>query len=489
MNYIFIVALLIFTQCAWSQERHTNFNPKTDGFNFVNSFNNDFIKELDFRTSGLCGGMVYAALDYYKTRKTIPQQSHRPAVNTKLHDYIYDRQVNSIEHNIDKWAEVGFNPFGARNTEFFNWGLQGFGGGRLQELRESIDRGNPVPLGLWHADGYEGGDHQVLAIGYKMGRYKGDLKDHKEDFEIYVYDPNYPNEKQTLKADPRTQTYYYKDRRDRRWLTYFVDKNYRVRTPPYIDTPVYGSDGQFSNLLLTIRTGNDDLRGGNDNFDVIVHYFNHPSQQFRNVNKSRRWLGNYTQTVELDLKKNVKRGDISHIELLTDFSGGMGGDNWNVDFIRVSALTGEEPLILAEKAGEPLYRFTGKDKLYRLTINEKPVTNIITSIPRVYPNAKGNQCHESVQGKIAWDYKGNKRWAPANLEKLCGNLNKTDQPGKCFHTIMHGGVNWGGGTQWQWKNALELCQGTFNANRTVSCFKNNIKSGKNWSSAIAACKI
>ena len=486
MKYCIILFLLISTQSVLAQERHTGFNPEVHGFNFVNSFNNDVIKEIDFRTSGLCGGMVYAALDYYKTRKNIPQQSHRPAVHTELHDYIYDRQVHSIEGNLDKWAEVGFNPFGARNSEFFNWGLQGFNGGRLQELRELIDRGQPAPLGLWHADGYEGGDHQVLAIGYKMGRYKGDLKDHKEDFEIYIYDPNYPNEKQTLKADPRTQTYYYKDKTERRWLTYFVDKKYRVRTPPDIAESVSGTDGKIRNLLLTVKTGNDDLRGGNDNFDVKVHYFNHPSRYFRNVNKSRRWLGNYAQTVELDLNRQVQKDDISHIEIITDFSGGIGGDNWNVDDILVEAIIDGSRVQLAEKSGNPLYRFTGNNKLYRLTINEKLVTDVSVSVPAVKP--KGNNCHNSVQGQIAWDYKGNKRWAPANLEKLCGKINKTDQPGKCFNTIMHGGVNWGGGSRWQWKNALELCQGTFNANRTVSCFKKNIKSGKNWSSAIAACK-
>src|ERR1035441_122828 len=45
----------------------TNFSPAEHGFKFNNQFVNDFIPALDYRTGGLCGGMSYAALDYYNT--------------------------------------------------------------------------------------------------------------------------------------------------------------------------------------------------------------------------------------------------------------------------------------------------------------------------------------------------------------------------------------------------------------------------------------
>src|SRR5262249_27597090 len=48
------------------------FSPAQHGFRFVNAFNNDFIPALDIRTNGLCGGMSYAALDYYFARMPIP---------------------------------------------------------------------------------------------------------------------------------------------------------------------------------------------------------------------------------------------------------------------------------------------------------------------------------------------------------------------------------------------------------------------------------
>jgi len=488
MNKIITIGFIIFSQLAMSQEHHTGFDPSIHGFNFVNTFSNDVVKELDIKTNGLCGGMVYAALDYYKTNKRIPQQNHRPAVQTEIHDYIYNRQVHSITENLDKWAELGFNPFGARNGEFFNWGLQGFNGGRIEELRASLDRGHPVPLGLWHADGHSGGDHQVLAIGYKMGRYKGDLKEHKEDFEIYIYDPNFPNETQTLKADPRSQTYYYTNH-SKRWLTYFVDRKYRTVTPPSIEEPI-SHDGKIRQLKLEIVTGNDDLRGGNDNLNIEVHYFNKPMQRFNNVNNSRRWIGQYSQTIVLPLTSAINRNDISHIVLSTNFSGGIGGDNWNVDKVRVMATENGHEIVLKEVEGQPWVRFTGQKHNQQITLNQRAITTVNTTINTTVPaviKPRGNRCHDSLQNKVAWDYQGHKRWAQANMDRLCGST-RSDQPAKCFNTVMHENVNWGGGSKWQWDNAINLCQGTLNANRTVVCFKNKISQGINWSSAINACK-
>ncbi len=500
MKTIMVLILVLTSQIGLAQERHTGFNPKVHGFNFANTFKNDMVREFDIRTGGLCGGMVYAAYDFYQTNKAIPEQDFRPAVQSQLHDYIYDRQVDSLSGNIDKWAELGFNPLGARNGDFFNWGLQGTNGGRIQELRQLIDQGKPAPLGLWHADGYSGGDHQVLAIGYKMGRYKGDLGAYQEDFEIYIYDPNFPNETQTLKADPATQTYYYTETlvwnkktntystgtHNKRWLSYFVDKNYRAKTPPSIATNRTQNDELIRQVRFEIRTGGDDLRGGNDNLNIEVNYFNKTSQKFNNVNNSRRWIDNYTQTIELNLRQPVQRADISHFNFTTTFYNGMGKDKWNMDRVKVYVIQNGEAKYLIEKSGKPLHRFRPESQSYRLDVNQQAITTVNATIPAVV-KPRGNRCHESIQNKVAWDYKGNKQWATANLDKLCAN-NTTDQPGQCFNKIMHGNVNWGGGTQWQWGNATKLCSNTLNANRTVVCFKNKIKNGENWSSAIAACK-
>jgi hypothetical protein len=97
-----------------------------------------------------------------------------------------------------------------------------------------------------------------------------------------------------------------------------------------------------------------------------------------------------------------------------------------------------------------------------------------------------SQCVRATQNRVAWDYKGNKKWAGNNLNRLCKN-SRNAAPAQCFRRVMHGKVNYGGGTQWKWQNAIDLCEQSVNANRTVSCFKKQIKTGKNWKSAIAKC--
>lgn len=107
---------------------------------------------------------------------------------------------------------------------------------------------------------------------------------------------------------------------------------------------------------------------------------------------------------------------------------------------------------------------------------------------QAYKVSASNTCFNTVQGKIAWNYKGSKYWSKSNVAQLCKGAEASDQPGVCFNTIMHGGVNWGGGTKWKWGNALKLCQGTKNSRSTVNCFKKEIKAGLNWGEAIARCE-
>jgi hypothetical protein len=211
--------------------RTTNFDATQHGFKFINYFITEPVRGIRF--GGLCGGMAYAALDYFYTGTPIPQQNTQPAAGSPLFNYIYNRQVTSIIQNLDKWIELGFNPFGWRTNEFFNWGLQGFNGGRLQELREQIDAGRPVPLGLFKAG--NGGlrpHHQVVAVGYDLGRYTGDLGNFKEDLKILIYDPNHPGQVVTLVPSVADHSYHYLEYPTETWMTYFVDRKYQVNTPP-----------------------------------------------------------------------------------------------------------------------------------------------------------------------------------------------------------------------------------------------------------------
>ncbi|MFF0164125.1 hypothetical protein ACFYRY_42590 [Streptomyces sp. NPDC005263] len=144
--------------------RMTAFIPARHVFAFRNDFKT--APWFDIRFGGLCGGMPYAALDHFFTHRPIPAQNTRPATGTPLFRFINSRQWASLQPNLDKWLELTTNPFGWRNREFFRWGLQGLGGGRLQELRESIDAGRPRrPQALWR----EAGRRAVLGLASSTG--------------------------------------------------------------------------------------------------------------------------------------------------------------------------------------------------------------------------------------------------------------------------------------------------------------------------------
>lgn len=353
-------------------KKMTSFTPPAKGFSFSNTFRAEFpIPGVNGPTvSGFCGGMVYAALDYHNSGMAIPRQNFRPAVKTPLHNYIYRRQVNSLADNADKWTELFVNPFGWRSDEFFNWGLQATAGGRIEELKSMVDHGKPVPLGLFApGNGGIAPHHQVLAIGYDMGRYKGDLGDFKEDFKIFVYDPNHPDTIKTIIPNVSGKFFTYPDATSKeKWQTYFVDKKYRSNRPPSVLTPSFPNDGRVHEILVEICTGGDDLRGGNDNVHAIVNFKDGTLETFLNINGLARWIDNYEECVPLRLKNPKPLSQISSITLKTTFGGGIGGDNWNVDMVRVFACGYGIYNKIIEKAGTPLVRFDGNNRPLTLPV-------------------------------------------------------------------------------------------------------------------------
>ena len=312
--------------------RRTNFNPAMHGFQFVNDFSNSFVPPpINWVTSGLCGGMTYAVLDYYYAGRPIPTQGYRPANGTLLQTYLYGRQVTSLAPNMDKWVELGVNPGGARSSEFFNWGL----GPRLEELKLFIDRGVPVPLGLKGIGALlDRSDHQVLAVGYDLGKSKEDLK-------IYIFDPNHPRETVTLVPNPGKLEYYYLEHVAERWRTYFVDSKYAAMVPPNIANPRYPSDGLVHELLLRFYTGPAfDLRGGADHVDLTITLSDNTSQSYPNISQDGRWLKEYGETAQVILSRPVPRAMIRSITISTNAPGGWNSASWDMQSVDVTAVGG-----------------------------------------------------------------------------------------------------------------------------------------------------
>ncbi|GAB2997200.1 hypothetical protein [Saccharothrix stipae] len=352
--------------------RMTSFDPRVHGFQFANQFQTTPFQNVglpDWRFGGLCGGMSYAALDHFFTGKRPPRQDTLPATGSPLYNYIYQRQETSLKDNADKWLELIANPFGWRTTEFFNWGLQGFNGGRLEELRREIDAGRPAPLGLFkNGNGGLQPHHQVVAIGYDMGRYTGDLGAFKEDLKIFVYDPNFPNEVITMVPRPATTSYQYLEHPEKTWQTYFVDRRYRAATPPAFPDVVPPSGDRTTQLQLHVRTGGDDLRGGQDNVNATVHFRSHDPVVIPNINRSARWINHYDQVVLLQLPMAYPIGDVTGVTLTTTFGGGLGGDNWNVD--RLAVRPAGTSTTLYEASGTPLVRFTGENRPFTARVDK-----------------------------------------------------------------------------------------------------------------------
>jgi hypothetical protein len=57
-----------------------------------------------------------------------------------------------------------------------------------------------------------------------------------------------------------------------------------------------------------------------------------------NVNRGGNWKNGETHTVSLPLPSGTKSGDIVQVTLRTEFGGGIGGDNWNVNRVVLQAL-------------------------------------------------------------------------------------------------------------------------------------------------------
>jgi hypothetical protein len=95
---------------------------------------------------------------------------------------------------------------------------------------------------------------------------------------------------------------------------------------------------QVSSITFTFRTGDDDLRGGKDNLDITIHFSDGTSQSEANVNHSDRWADGSTKGADILLSRPVTVDQIKSISLSDTFTGGSGGDNWNMSSMQADAL-------------------------------------------------------------------------------------------------------------------------------------------------------
>lgn len=170
------------------------FRPSHHGFRFANRFKGSPLpvslgpleKYVSVpNTFGLCGGMSFAAADYYLARVEPPGDIEPPAKGTSLYTYLYTRQLESLGSTLTavpkfmEWMDLpDTTPFGTSALTCLG----------LDDVRERIAAGQPVHLGLVLTSSRAGGllwqNHQVLAYAVEEAPGRGML--------VRIYDPNFP---------------------------------------------------------------------------------------------------------------------------------------------------------------------------------------------------------------------------------------------------------------------------------------------------------
>ncbi|GAA4118098.1 hypothetical protein [Enteractinococcus coprophilus] len=230
----------------------TDYSPELYAFRFPNAFVNHLWRgrvppligrKVELTSAGRCGGMAFASLDFYHLGTPVPSFSTQdfapscvPADGYPLADYIYCRQLHSMLTTVRgirdgirylRWSGYSATTIAA-TTKI-----------EEQKVIESLDRGQPVVLGLIKATSRrlkaQGVNHQVVCYGYRL--------DSSGRPEFRVYDPNDPFRESSndyrpgvlrrVDDDGEQSGFVYQERlshRTDRWRGFFV-VDYRPQQP------------------------------------------------------------------------------------------------------------------------------------------------------------------------------------------------------------------------------------------------------------------
>jgi hypothetical protein len=183
------------------------FLPSSAGFRFANSFPRVPVRRIGIpgvlsvplgdASNGLCGGMAFAARDYFEADRSPPEDSEPPEESSPLFRYIVDRLLDSFDLPLgpSRYLEL-MNPGlsdGDSVLAQLGIGPHGRAWRMIREewpkVRKDIDGGHPSALGLVRVKSLNPLDlklnHQVLAYGYQTAGGSVTLR---------IYDPNRPRD-------------------------------------------------------------------------------------------------------------------------------------------------------------------------------------------------------------------------------------------------------------------------------------------------------
>ncbi len=234
----------------------TAFVPELYGFHFANGFTNQVNIEVfgqsiaSFTTYGRCGGMAYAALDYYKLGRPAPTHlpedfgtTSVPADGTPLADYIYARLLDSFDiSNVARFVQLtvsgDHSTLISPNPAADNRGTpQVTKQDEIPKLMAALDAGTPVVLGLIGATSLTdigSKNHQVVAYDYLV-------RPGTQTIDIWIYDCNHADQKPILTTstsptsnDFLAETINRTPSGDDPWRGFFVC-DYSPKVPTYFD--------------------------------------------------------------------------------------------------------------------------------------------------------------------------------------------------------------------------------------------------------------
>jgi len=130
---------------------------------------------------------------------------------------------------------------------------------------------------------------------------------------------------------------------------------------------------QVKSISFTFSTSDDDLRGGNDNLNISIMFTDGTRQDDPNVNHSQNWPNGSTKGAEVLLNRSVTMNQIRGLVLSDTFSGGSGGDNWNMASMQAGAFLADGSYHTIAKSG--FHRFSSDwsgSKARQITVWAQP---------------------------------------------------------------------------------------------------------------------
>ncbi len=163
----------------------TKFLPDLHGYQFVNRFEgnlpNIFLRIVIRRSVyGLCGGMVFSALDYFSKNCPIPTTAEKSEeLEEGFIRYLWKRQQASM--SIFNYYLLTKKSFQKNRNLIIDTITK-----ELPQILRSIDNEKPVPLIIIRSRNFESptNNHQILVTNYEV---------EGSETHLTCYDPNHPH--------------------------------------------------------------------------------------------------------------------------------------------------------------------------------------------------------------------------------------------------------------------------------------------------------